>query len=318
MPSKAAAVMGVKPLGVHTSRGFALFLLVGRMERGWIKLWRKTVDSGILQHGKTLQVFIWLLIHATHKEENRSTRYGIVKLQPGQVLIGRDELARVLKLSSRNTRTALKLLKTTGVTTTEATSHFSIITLVKWVDYQGQPHKVTNETTGQVTNSRPTADQQLTTEQECKNKRIKEKDQNLPPNGGNKVESPETQLTNRYIAAWIDCWRQFRRSDWAFEGKGSGRLKSLLKIANITLMEFKRRAGNYLTNPKRQSGFTLFDFVETWNKWDVATLPEGFVSKPLSLAPLPTYHLPKLPPEQEAKGSILEGMIKELKQKKGV
>ena len=165
--------MGVL-LRVLTHSGIRPFCWWDFMDRGWVKLWRKTIDSGILRHGRTLQVFIWILIHAAHKEENRSTRYGIVKIKPGEVLIGREQLAKVLKLTSQNIRTSLKLLKSTGVITIEPTNAFSVITLVKWVDYQGQPHKVTSELTSELTSSQPAANQQLTTEQEVKHLRIKE------------------------------------------------------------------------------------------------------------------------------------------------
>ena len=232
-----------------------------------------------------------------------------MKLQPGQVLIGRQELSRVLKLSERNTRTALKLLKTTGITTSETTSHFSIITLVKWVDYQGQPHKVTSETTGEVTNSRPTADQQVTTEQEVKNERMKENPGGKPP-----IEdsaTPQDPKTSAYIAAWIDAWKLYRAGKpWIFESRAAGRLKNILAGCTLTVEDFSRRAKNYLTNPKRQSGFTMLDFVETLNKWDVPTVLEGSITPPAPHKPIKPFHLPEIPPDQQPTESLLESFNK--------
>ncbi len=131
---------------------------------GWIKLHRRILESGLLNHPNALAVFCWLLLTATHKDRNHPTKYGVIKLKRGQVVTGRKILAHKLELSERNIRTALDLLSRLEITTIETTKHYSVITLVNYSKYQSMDDEATNK----VTNTRPTPDQHPTTEQECK------------------------------------------------------------------------------------------------------------------------------------------------------
>jgi hypothetical protein len=152
------------------------------MHRGHVKIWRKVEESGLLGHPKAWALFTWLLINATWKPLKYATRYGVIEIKPGQVIIGRERLAKVLKQSSKNIRTALNLLKTTGVVASESNNHFTVITIVKWLDYQCNPHKVTSEfsdgeaseVASEVASRRPADGQQTATEQEGKNVSIEE------------------------------------------------------------------------------------------------------------------------------------------------
>ena len=45
------------------------------MERGFVKLWRRTLDSGILQHPTAWQVFGYLLLMANSKPHKRIPIY---------------------------------------------------------------------------------------------------------------------------------------------------------------------------------------------------------------------------------------------------
>jgi hypothetical protein len=66
-------------------------------------------------------------------------------------------------------RRAILSLKSTNEITIKTTNKFSIITIVKWEEYQSQDEKTTNKTTIKTTNKQPTNNQQTTTEQEHKN-----------------------------------------------------------------------------------------------------------------------------------------------------
>lgn len=37
------------------------------MERGYVKLWRKCLDSGLIQNGPAWQLFGYLLLKTTHR-----------------------------------------------------------------------------------------------------------------------------------------------------------------------------------------------------------------------------------------------------------
>lgn len=136
------------------------------MERGYVKLWRKTLDSGILQHPTAWQVFGYLLLMANSKPHRRIIAGVMTEAKPGEVITGRERLAEELGLSVQQIRTALNLLKKLEIVTIKSTNKYSVISLVNWDRYQqhepaGQP---ASPPAGQ-----PAPNQHLTTEQELKN-----------------------------------------------------------------------------------------------------------------------------------------------------
>ena len=103
------------------------------------------------------------------------------KIPIGSFVTSYETLARELKLSLRNIRTALEHLKSTGEVTCKGTSQHSIITVKNYLNYQKIDMQNDNQTTcdrqasdKQVTNERQTTDKQPTTTNKRK-KEIKEK-----------------------------------------------------------------------------------------------------------------------------------------------
>lgn len=109
----------------------------------------------------TFCVWVHLLLMANHK----TSKWRGFDILPGQVLTGRKQLAKQTGLSERKIRTALKKLKTTSNVTIKTTSKFSIISIVKWSEYQIE---TTIKTTSKVTSIRPASDQQVTTSKNVK------------------------------------------------------------------------------------------------------------------------------------------------------
>jgi len=106
------------------------------MERGYVKLWRKTLDSGLIQHPTALQVFTYLLLKTTYKPHKLIVGSSAVCLEAGQVLAGRKSIAQECKLSEQNVRTALKLLENMEILTIKSTKQYSVISFVNWDSYQ--------------------------------------------------------------------------------------------------------------------------------------------------------------------------------------
>jgi len=128
------------------------------MNEGYILIWRKIEDSGLLQSPKTLALFLHLLIKATHKDIKVGTPGGIIELKRGQYISGRKELARVLKQSEQEIRTGLDRLEKLEILTSTSTNKYSIYTIEKYSEYQ-----TFNQ---QATNKQPTNNQQTTTKQD--------------------------------------------------------------------------------------------------------------------------------------------------------
>jgi hypothetical protein len=136
------------------------------MNRGYIKIWRKIDDSGLLQMHGTLALFIIMLMKAVYKP----CRFGLIDLERGQFSAGRFQLAEWSGLSEQSVRTSLKHLHDLNMVTSEPTNKFTVYTIVNYGQYQD----CDDTTNQQLTNNQPTTNQQLTTNKELKHLSIKE------------------------------------------------------------------------------------------------------------------------------------------------
>lgn len=139
------------------------------MNRGYVKVWRKIEDSGLMQMPNTLALFLHLLFNATHKSRKLGTPTGIVELKRGQYVSGRIELSHKLKQSEREIRTSLSRLVDLSIISIETTNRYSIYTIENYGIYQDSDQ----QNDQQATIKRPADDQQTTTKQECNNLIIK-------------------------------------------------------------------------------------------------------------------------------------------------
>ncbi len=110
------------------------------MNRGWVKLWRKLLDSEIFQNESLLKVAIWALLKATHKEEWIPVKTGrgvtTVHLKPGQFIFGRHTAAKELRMPPSSTRNRIQLLRNARFMDTQPNTHYSIGTIINWETYQ--------------------------------------------------------------------------------------------------------------------------------------------------------------------------------------
>ena len=124
------------------------------MTAGYVKLWRKSLDAGWLRNHKLWVFWSYCLLKATHKQCTVIVGCQQVQLEPGQFVFGRKKAAEETRLSEREVRTCLNLLQKAENVTSRTTNKFSIISIVKWGDYQAEPERTTSTTT----NKRPTTD----------------------------------------------------------------------------------------------------------------------------------------------------------------
>jgi len=134
------------------------------MHRGYIKVWRKIDDSGLIQMPNTLSLFMFLLLNASHKDKKLGTTTGIIDVKRGQYVSGRIELAKRLKQSEQQIRTSISRLEKLEIITTTSTNKYSLYTIVNYDIYQESSQQSTSESTF----NQPSNNQQSTTKQECK------------------------------------------------------------------------------------------------------------------------------------------------------
>lgn len=119
----------------------------------------------------TLALFFFLLLNATHKDKKVGTTTGVIELKRGQFIAGRAMLAASLKQTEAEIRTSVARLEGLGIITKKTTSKYSVYTIENYGKYQDSEHQFNQ----QIASKSPANDQQITTKQECKNLRIKEK-----------------------------------------------------------------------------------------------------------------------------------------------
>jgi len=150
------------------------------MHRGYVKVWRKIEDSGLLQVPNTLALFMFLLLNATHKDKKVGTNTGIVELKRGQFIGGRIMLAARLEQTEREIRTSVDRLVALDIISVQSTNKYSLYTIENYSKYQDVEANLQNnvqQNDQQTTINRPADDQQTTTKQELNNLRNKD----IPP-----------------------------------------------------------------------------------------------------------------------------------------
>jgi len=151
------------------------------MNRGYVRLWRKSLDAGWIRNHKLWAFWTYCLMKASHKEYDAIVGLQVVHLMPGQFIFGLRVASRETGLSIRQIRTILDFLRKAGNLTIKTTNKFSIITVINWPTYQG------NDAENDTLNDKP-----LTNKGQHTN--IKTLKKENPP----AISSQISELENRY------------------------------------------------------------------------------------------------------------------------
>lgn len=138
---------------------------------GWIKLHRSINDWGWKKDPNVTVLWVHLLLTANYED---GFFLGHI-IKQGSLATGLISLAEKTGLSIQQVRTALNKLKSTNEITIKPNTKFSIISIVKWDEYQ-EDNRQNNKP---ITNQQQTNNKPITTIKESKNKRSKE-DSTLP------------------------------------------------------------------------------------------------------------------------------------------
>jgi hypothetical protein len=164
------------------------------MNRGYVKVWRKIEDSGLIQLPNTLALFMHLLLNATHKDRKVGTTTGVIELKRGQFISGLHKLSSKLEQSDRQIRTSVERLVKLGIITVKATNKYSVYTIENYGLYQDSDTQNDKETT----NNRHSNDKETTTKQELNNLNTEEVNTSV----SNKVANcPYEQIISNFNAA---------------------------------------------------------------------------------------------------------------------
>jgi len=173
-------------------------------DSGWVKLWRKSLKSGLPQNLELWGFFCWCLLQATHQPCKVMVGYQEVHLKPGQFIFGRKKAAQEFGISESKAKRLINSLKSTNRLTVQATNKFSIITIVNWDTYQVPESESDQQSDRQsdqrATGKRPASDHK----QECKeHKNVKNKSPNgdSSPNSHSGTASAPPECPHKKIIA---------------------------------------------------------------------------------------------------------------------
>jgi hypothetical protein len=152
------------------------------MDSGYIKLWRKSIESGWLQNANLWTFWTWCLMKASHKECKMLVGFQTVDLNPGQFVFGRKKASQELLLSQQTIRTCLEKLKNSQNLTIKSTNKFSIISIVNWDAYQQTEFTNNHQVNQELTSKQPASNHK----QECKECKEEKKRECIPDLNGNK------------------------------------------------------------------------------------------------------------------------------------
>jgi predicted transcriptional regulator len=215
------------------------------------KLWRKIKDWEWYKNSETLHLFLHLLINANYQD----CRFMGHEIKRGSLASGRKMLSEETGISEQTIRTSLDRLKSTNEITIKPTRRFSIITLCKYEDYQGdviEINQAINQTTNhEVTTNQPRSNQEVTTIEELKKGRKKERKNIL-----HSFENSPFYDFEKFKTA-LDCeWSDYEISDYYqraidySETKG-GKFLDWIKAVKV----WKRRDKSKKTNIQERISF---------------------------------------------------------------
>lgn len=148
------------------------------MNNGWIKLYRCLMDKPIWLNSTPEQINILfaILMLANHEGKEWEWKGEKFKVESGQFITSSTKLAEKcgVGITRQNVRTALKRFEKLGFLTYESTKSGMLITIVNWGIYQGEGDMPNQEANQDLTNTQPRPNQDLTTNKNDKNERMKE------------------------------------------------------------------------------------------------------------------------------------------------
>ena len=193
--------------------------VVKTIENGYIKLHRKMVNWEWFSDPNTSHLFVYLLLSASWQD----SKWRGIDIPRGSLITSLSHLAENTGLSIQSVRTSLNKLKSTNELTYKSTNKFTLVTIVKYSDYQDTDF--TNQQANQQANQQ-TTNKQLTTSKEYKEyKNINNNIPPLSPQGETSVKNnilipegmtllpvkpPDSLNTPEFIEAWKE-WETYRK-----------------------------------------------------------------------------------------------------------
>jgi len=124
------------------------------MNKNWIKLNRKLLDSDVFKNEKLLKIWIWILLKANHKENTFLLGRQKLTINKGQFAMGLNKSSENLDLAKSTIHYWINYLEKIGKVKLKKTNKYTIITILNWDLYQGVELQKNSKRTLKETNKK--------------------------------------------------------------------------------------------------------------------------------------------------------------------
>lgn len=121
------------------------------MSKGWILLHRKLLKNPVFLKPELLQLFVYCLLKANHKESEIIFNGKMQTVKRGSFITGRKSMALELKQNEASTYKRLKILENLEFLNIKSNNKFSTVTVVNYDLYQQDNLKSNSKSNNQVT-----------------------------------------------------------------------------------------------------------------------------------------------------------------------
>ena len=126
---------------------------------GWVKLYRRFLNWQWFSRPEMVQIFIYILLSAAHKDHVWQS----VNIRRGEFPTSVDSLVRATGLTTQQVRTCLSRLERTGEITRKSTNKYTVISVCNFDSYQCDEELDQQTNNKQTTNKQQTDNKQITT-----------------------------------------------------------------------------------------------------------------------------------------------------------
>ena len=126
---------------------------------GWVKLYRRFLNWQWFSRPEMVQIFIYILLSAAHKDHV----WQCINIRRGEFPTSVDSLVRATGLTTQQVRTCLSRLERTGEIVRKSTNKYTIISICNFDNYQIADEDEQQTNNNQITNNQQSNNKQITT-----------------------------------------------------------------------------------------------------------------------------------------------------------
>jgi hypothetical protein len=239
------------------------------MDRGYVCVWRKLLDSGVMKSPVLFTFKMWCILRASWKGHAVWMNGQEVELKPGEFIFGRNAACEGLGLSPKQVRNCVRTCLQCGfIRASKRASKYTIYSVVNWDVYQYDPDE-RGQQEGQEKGQQRASTRAPKGPAEGQHKGHIQEGKNVRSNTSSRP-SAESKAFSYFVAWWVWAYEVTEGRPYLFEaGKDGKHVKDLLRIARDPA-ELLGRACNFLLDrdPFYRGKKTLGLFRSQVNKYN--------------------------------------------------